>query len=437
MIILEGKRARLARVPFLLTAADCIDEDGLFGRAFGRRVGATFTRGSRGGFLDQAAAPGYVPNGMPRRSAINGRQSLLVEGAATQLVSQPQTPAAWSTNNTPTLTTGQPDPWGTNVGLRIDYNAGSQGKFLAVSFTGDGTKSLLFCIRAHDATTDVVLSLQDNSAAATRHRVRVTFPGGPDVEPMVVTHLGSGIIAKSQRVRRDGRTHWLIGFTADNVVAANNNIIYCYGSTGYTGTVYLAGANAWDASHPWSWQPTSGHVRARDDIAFPVPRLAVDATLYIAGTSMGAATIPDGSYGASVIAAIGTFSTGWKLSIRHDAGNSHRRPSSLVQGPGGSAEQAVSTPNNGSVLGYGAPYFETALRYRAADGAVSGVLSCDGSVAESGYGSGNLTTPPTEWHSAQLLLSSSSSGATGFAFTHICYAFGRLSLDEIYELTGQ
>jgi len=61
----------------------------------------------------------------------------------------PDTPAAWGSVGTPTIVTGQVDPWGTNVAISVeDTDAGAQeGKRIDCTFASDGEKACVVVVR--------------------------------------------------------------------------------------------------------------------------------------------------------------------------------------------------------------------------------------------------------------------------------------------------
>jgi hypothetical protein len=63
-----------------------------------------------------------------------------------------------------------------------------------------------------------------------------------------------------------GALWWLIAFSATSVVAANTNNLMAVGPSAGTGTFYLAGGNAWDATYPTSWQGASLGTRNADQL---------------------------------------------------------------------------------------------------------------------------------------------------------------------------
>lgn len=78
-LILQGPRARIARVPFLLKAADCIDEDGIFARSYGRVVRGSFTRAGVRWADDGRGRPIALPAHSPGIEIFSGMHALLVE----------------------------------------------------------------------------------------------------------------------------------------------------------------------------------------------------------------------------------------------------------------------------------------------------------------------------------------------------------------------
>lgn len=198
---------------------------------------------------------------------------LLLEPQRTQLHPEPQSPNSWTNIGTPIVTTGLTDPWGGSTAILIEDNdaAATEGKTRAIAFTGDGTKSVMPALRA-GTLAEVRLSVQDVTAGGspTRAGLRVTWNGGT-VPPTTEIYSGSGTPYPPIAVfDRDGNLWWLLPFAADNVVAANTNQlnIWCGFLNADVGTVYLAGANAWDSPIPSSWIATAATVRNMDELRF-------------------------------------------------------------------------------------------------------------------------------------------------------------------------
>jgi hypothetical protein len=227
----------------------------------------------RGRFVRSAASNVLRPSWMYSNDDLvtTPKSVILLEEQATQICPNPQTPASWGNTGTPILTFGQPDPWGGSVAVLIqDDDAGlNEGKIQAVTFTGDGTKAFTVAVRAGTIAT-ISLRVRDNTAGVNRVIVNVTWNAGTTA-PTLAIGQGSGTLYGSVGVfDASGNLWWLVSFSADNVVAANSNEIEVYPDSAATvGTFYFAGANAWDATYPNSWQATAA-TRSRDVISYPL-----------------------------------------------------------------------------------------------------------------------------------------------------------------------
>jgi hypothetical protein len=232
----------------------------------GPMTGATFTRATTGTRISAARRIESIAAGLRRVTwiEVNGilRPFTLLEAARTQVAAFPQAPNSWTTQGTPVITTGITDPWGGTAAILVEDTdeAASEGKFkvTAVPFTGDGTKLAILAVRAGTMAT-IIVGLWKGSPTLARHTVRVTWNGGTTA-PTLSTVEGGGTLYDPVGVYdQDGALWWLIAFSANGVVASQVNFIIAYGEAASTGTFYLAGGNAWDATYPASWQgPTLG-----------------------------------------------------------------------------------------------------------------------------------------------------------------------------------
>lgn len=243
----------------------------------------TFTRATAGGAVRGRNGMLRTPvHSQPRfemfdASDVSGltltTPGILIEPAATQICPNPQAPASWATFGTPVETTGQVDPFGGSAAVLLaDDDAGNrEGKQQNLTFTGDGTKTVTFALRAGTAAT-IELGVRDITAGnIDRHQVRVTWNAGTTA-PTLSTILGAGTRFSPIPVYdRTGALWWLVSFSADAVVAANSNAVYAVvGPGATTGTFYLAGANAWNADTPSSWVSAAATARNADALTYAV-----------------------------------------------------------------------------------------------------------------------------------------------------------------------
>lgn len=253
----------------------------------GPMTDATFTRATAGTIVGADRRIASIASGKRRVTwlEVNGvlRPFTLIEGARTQVAADPEAPASWTNNNTPVVTTSITDPFGGSAAIEIedDHASDDEGKYTACSFTGDGEK--VFCVLVAQGTLAAIrCQVWDDTTSAVRHEVVATWAGGA-AAPSVVTSTGSGTVFDPFPVYdADGRRWWAILFTAENVVAANSNLLFVLSSGSTTlGTFYLAGGNAWDATAPTSWQGASLGTRNADQYALPWPFLPMAHTFAV------------------------------------------------------------------------------------------------------------------------------------------------------------
>ncbi len=162
-----------------------------------------------------------------------------------QLVVDPENFGAWSIwGGAPTRTSGQNDPFGGTAAYLLTANSASAAFNEIVAFTGNATKADAWFLRAGSSlTTD--LYVYDNTAAAVRHQVRVTWSGGV---PTLSTQSGGGTLFA---VEPWGGGWYRLSLNATGVIAANSNVIIIFPDAVVgTGSVYAFGVNAWNSTTP-------------------------------------------------------------------------------------------------------------------------------------------------------------------------------------------
>lgn len=179
---------------------------------------------------------------------------------STNLITQSENFAStWSTSANCEATANaaiSPDGSGAYL-LTMTSAVSSSGTSIGVTFTGNGTKvASLYARRpGNNAASITDLLCYDNSVAANRHGVRITW--ATDGTPTLSTIVGSGTIFAPTNA---GNGWWRIAFTADNIVAANANLflIYPAGIPAATGAVLLWGVQTEDATTPGPYVRTTG-----------------------------------------------------------------------------------------------------------------------------------------------------------------------------------
>jgi hypothetical protein len=209
----------------------------------------TFVRDSGGTGIGADERVHGVAVDVPRLRWIGGHPHLILEGARAQVADNPQAPNSWSDVGTPSVTPGVTDPWGGADAILVDGSAG-EGRLTDATVTGDGTKVWILAL-APDTGTTVVVRISDSTAGVERHSFTVTWNGGT-TPPTLAPTAGAGTFYPPVPIyAADGRLWWMVRASAEGIIAANDNNIRALVSDG---TFYLAGANAFDAPFPSSWQ---------------------------------------------------------------------------------------------------------------------------------------------------------------------------------------
>lgn len=191
--------------------------------------------------------------GLPKHTLSSAAQWRVRGSSAvlTNVAANPQAPNSWTSAGTPVITTGQTDPWGGTAAILVedDDGAANEGKSSVCSFTGDGTKVVVVVMREGTAAT-VRVRVLDSTVTATRHQVLVTWNGGTTA-PTLATGPEGGtgtIFSATPLYDPDGALWWAISFSAENVVAANTNLLRIDAGSNVagTGTFYLAGGEAFN-----------------------------------------------------------------------------------------------------------------------------------------------------------------------------------------------
>jgi len=200
----------------------------------------------------------------------------LIEGARTQLITDPENFGAWTNINTPILTAGQADPFGGTGAYLIDDDdaALSEGKQQTITFTGDGDKGMAVFMKPNTAGVKSSYSLRDSTAIQDRLQINVTWTGGV---PSVSTPFGVFLAAEP----------WTGGWyrflcQATGVVAANSHQAHLrIGAASPTdvGSAYYFGANAWNAPYPSSYQGPGESAGVVDSLLIPHGLSTYDVTV--------------------------------------------------------------------------------------------------------------------------------------------------------------
>jgi len=180
------------------------------------------------------------------RKGVGGGSAVI--NSPPQLVTQPENfgHADWTIwVGTPTLTSGQGDPFGGTAAYQINDDSAASPEAIqaTVAFTGDGTKSIALFLRAGTATK-TTFGIFDNTAAAWRAQVDVTWTAGV---PSAAIVTGGGSVFPIEVI---GGGWYRIAVSVNSVVAGNSNRFLIYGAdttNATTGTTFIFGANAWNS----------------------------------------------------------------------------------------------------------------------------------------------------------------------------------------------
>jgi hypothetical protein len=358
-IVLPSARARIAQVPFLFRAADCIDENGIYALSYGKRVGGVFARSSPKTIVDQRGRVVRIPNGAVLPSVVDGSVALLMEPARENLCrwTEALDNAAWGKQTGTTVTPNAATaPDGTLSMDLVSHDGSIPGGSVnqMVTFTGDGEKVVSWFIREGAGDTRNRLSIYDSTATTHRHLARVTWVAGV---PVLSTIAGSGTLFTPHYVHSG---IWRVSISALGVVAANTNRVYYYvaDASAAVGSGYAWGAQAHNAVVPSSYTRAEAATvtRAIDSLYFPVAAAPLaERSVYVRLIEQG--TIIGKS--SNVMSNRGSAST---PNLRVEVGSS---------GTYRVSHNNVSTDVNGS--GGATPVFGDAVEVR-------GVLYADGST---------------------------------------------------------
>jgi hypothetical protein len=234
----------------------------------------------RDGFGRKAAAGNLAidwPTGLVD-AAGNPMGGLRIDGARTQLVTDPENFGNWTKVSTPTVTGGQADPFGGTNAYNIDNSIPSvASRFIteAVAFAGDAVKAVELYVRkgAVSAASGSRLNIQDTTAVADRLFAVLTWSGNtPSLAVSTGTFLGQESWTGNW---------WRLLFQTTSITAANSHLFRILPST--TGTeacdLNLFGANAWNAAFPSSYQGPGESAGVADSFTMPFNFGPMDLTV--------------------------------------------------------------------------------------------------------------------------------------------------------------
>lgn len=154
----------------------------------------TFARADTAQYVDadgvvQTAASGVLRDGHYE----DGTRLTLLEAAYTNLITSDDIDGGWSSVNTPVITTGVADPAGGTGAFTIADNDGAvvEYKYLAVTFTGDGTKTVVWVVNEATMASagNQSLRLEDVTAGTFPIQLPISawVSGVPQITPVAGT----------------------------------------------------------------------------------------------------------------------------------------------------------------------------------------------------------------------------------------------------------
>lgn len=230
---------------------------------------ATFSRASAGTYVQHSGVGASATTNTLRVEWVDldgdgfrETPGYLLEGARTQLVTDPENFGNWTVSGTVTRTGGQTDPFGGTAAYLLDSNGGSSDFiWQTVTFTGNATKTIAMAMRGATSTKSMIQLF----GAADRHSAWVTWSGGV---PTLSTVTGTGVLFSVVSL---GNLWYQVAISADGVVAADTNTVRVFPDRNAgLGTVYVFGANAWNAPFPASYQGPSLASRSADVFTLPL-----------------------------------------------------------------------------------------------------------------------------------------------------------------------
>ncbi len=293
MILVPSTRQRIARIPFLFRAHECLDETGLYALSFGQRVYATFTRADAATTVDQRGRFIRVPSGMPRLTTRGGRIALQLESADQNLAlrSAEFDHAAHASVGSPSVTANAataPDGSLTADTITDSSAAEVRGKRQTFTVANDSVRYVeMVCVRKATA-----------APTANWPLLNLRFTGGTTVDAYAVLNPFTGATALSAAGAACGAEdcgdYWLFWISAANNSTGNTSMLASYYPAGvdtFTASTGVAGqgsAEFWGlhvaiGTAPPSYIPTTTAAvsRAADLCYFPLRMALAECTTYV------------------------------------------------------------------------------------------------------------------------------------------------------------
>lgn len=240
----------------------------------GEEAAPTFTRATAGTVLDRDGILRSVASGGPRVSWLDldgdgvRRPCLLVEDARTNLIAESEDLNSWTKNGTPVVTDDAATYGSLHLALVNDDDAGVT-EYITTDpgLTGNAVKAVSWFMRA-GTSTEVGISLRDETAAANRLQLTVAWSGGvPTPTVDVGTLLKMTLVDSVTKLYR-------FECQTTSCTAANTHRLYLnptLATASLTGTVYAGGFQVENAPFPSSYIPTDGATVTRNADVFTLP----------------------------------------------------------------------------------------------------------------------------------------------------------------------
>lgn len=376
-------------------------------------TGESFTRSTTGPYINSTAGINTASINAKRDAhfpkGIGSVQSLLLEDARTNVNTSAL--SAWTSDGA-SITTGQADPAGGTVAVKITQTGGNS-RILGpnAAFTGDGVKALQFGVLGGTSAASTIL-LRDTTASAVRVQVTVTWTAGV---PSLSIVAGAGTLFPV--VALSGG-YYVIAFAANGVVAANANRVEISPDNSNTGKFITAyRPNIENASFPSSFLDASV-TRGADSYSLPYTAPPSETSVYVKFVEGGTLL----ASGAVV-----------NLSALVNA-----NPQFLLWAQGGfyQSRHHNGTTSVASTLAV-APAFGDTVELLArlfGDGSVDVTQSINGAASTSATQSAALALPAA-WSGQLAILNAAGGGSVGFiALQSLKIVAGARSLSEMRAL---
>jgi hypothetical protein len=219
----------------------------------------------------------------------NSYSTLLLEAARTNLISDDNLDN-WTKSNTPVITSGQDDPAGGTGAYTVEDDDGANVEFiyLAVTYTGDGVKTVVFVIAENTmpAAGEQRLFVVDTTAPANRLQADIT--AWSDGEPTITMTTGTEVFRRELL-----NSYWAVYFQTTAVVAANANRVEIVpaATAAQTGSIDVYRANTFDATVPPQSILDAGVTKAADHLYHAYLALPQAMTAYVSFVEGGTALL--------------------------------------------------------------------------------------------------------------------------------------------------